>query len=68
GMLTYRTHTQLTKAFGRAIKQEGKLLGDYYTKEYRTFLNELLKIKPTFGMQIKIVGFCFYITVLFLIV
>lgn len=33
GMLTYRTHTQLTKAFGRAIKQKNDLLGDYFQVE-----------------------------------
>lgn len=33
GMLTYRTDIQLAKAFGRAIKQETNLLGDYFQVE-----------------------------------
>ncbi|OBW95779.1 homoserine O-acetyltransferase MetX [Gallibacterium salpingitidis] len=38
GMLTYRTHTQLTKAFGRAIKQDTNFLGDYFQVEsYLTY-------------------------------
>ncbi|AWX15369.1 homoserine O-acetyltransferase [Mergibacter septicus] len=33
GMLTYRTDKQLAKAFGRAVKQDTALLGDYFQVE-----------------------------------
>lgn len=33
GMLTYRTDIQLTKAFGRATKNEGQFWGDYFQVE-----------------------------------
>lgn len=33
GMLTYRTDVQLTKAFGRATKNEGQFWGDYFQVE-----------------------------------
>ena len=38
GMLTYRTDSQLAKAFGRATKSEGQFWGDYFQVEsYLTY-------------------------------
>lgn len=37
GMLTYRTHTQFTKAFGRELKKEGKMWGELFQIE--SYLN-----------------------------